>query len=315
MINHFSPASDVYPLAVASVAATAVGGAAVRIRYPSLPPGFRLLRAGMGALHRLAPELAFRATWRLFTTPRRIAVKPWETAALATARAARVPFEGGELAAYEWGPSDAPVVLLVHGWEHRAAFWGRFGAALAAAGYRAVAFDGPAHGASPGRCTTLVQFARAVQTIIDWTAAPTHAVVAHSFGAAATVALPTRFNDGAALPRLVLLAAPGSLLRVAERFAALLRLPAAAVTRMSRHIRERYGREPDEFSLTRVGPMLPVGRALLLHDRADEFVPFAEAEQVAAAWPAITFEPTTGLGHNGILRDAGVIGRVVAFLE
>jgi pimeloyl-ACP methyl ester carboxylesterase len=275
----------------------------------------RALRLSLALLYRLSPELTFRMAWRLFTTPRRFPVKAWETAALAEARPALVPFEGGELAAYEWGPPAGPVVLLIHGWEHRAAFWGRFAAALAQLGYRAVAFDGPAHGASLGRRTTLVQYARAVQTVADWTAAPTHAVVAHSFGAAATVALPTRFNEGNPLPRLVLLAAPGSLRAVAERFAALLRLPAAVVARISRHIRERYGREPDDFSLARVGPALPVGRALLLHDRADEFVPFAEAEAVAAAWPALRFEPTTGLGHNQILRDPAVIERVMQFLQ
>lgn len=288
-------------------------GETVRPRYPSVPPGLRALRTGLGALYRLSPELAFRAAWRLFTTPRQLTPKPWETAALADARPARLPFRRGTLATYEWGSPTGPAVLLVHGWEHRAAFWGRFAAALAAAGYRVVAFDGPAHGASPGRRTTLVEFANAVQAVAHWIG-PIHAVVAFSFGAAATTALPTRFNDGGSLPRLVLLAAPGSMQAVAERFAALLKLPPAVVVRMVRHIRERFGRDPEEFSLMHVGSTLAVERALLIHDRHDEFVPFAEAEAIAAAWPALQFAPTTGLGHNQLLRDAGVIERVVEFL-
>ena len=287
---------------------------APRTRYPSPPAGIRALRTGLGLLYRVSPELAFRAAWRLFTTPRRPVPKPWEAAALASARSFRVPFGRGALAVYEWGPSTGPAVLLIHGWDHRAAFWGKFATALASAGYRVVALDGPAHGASPGRQTTLVEFAGAVQAVADWVG-PVHGVVAHSFGAAATTALPTRFNGGGALPRLVLLAAPGSVRTVAERFAALLKLPPAVVVRMARHIRERFGRDPDGFSLLHAAPRLHVGRALLLHDRHDEFVPFAEAEAVAAAWPAAEFVPTTGLGHNQLLRDAGVIGRVVAFLK
>lgn len=286
-----------------------------RVRYPSPPAGLRVLRAGLKTLHRLSPELAFRAAWRLFSTPRRLPVKPWETSTLAVARSARVPFLTGSLAVFEWGAPAGPVVLLVHGWEHRAAYWGAFATALAAAGYRVVAFDGPAHGASLGRRTSLIRYARAVQAVADWAAAPTYAVVAHSFGAAATTALPTRFNAGGLLPRLVLLAAPGSLQAVAERFAALLKLPPAVVARMGRHIRERYGREPDGFSLTRVGPSLPVARALLMHDRHDEIVPFQEAEAVAAVWPELCFVPTAGIGHNQILRDPEVIARVVDFLR
>ena len=311
MINHFSPASDVYPLAIAATSAAATSAA--RIRYPSPPPAIRALRTGLGLLYRVSPELAFRAAWRLFTTPRAAAPKPWEAAALAQARPGQVPFGRGALAVYEWGPPAGPAVLLVHGWEHRAAFWGAFAAALAAAVGRAISLDGPDHGASPSRQTTLVEFASAVQTVADWIG-PVHAVVAHSFGAAATTALPARFNDGGELPRLVLLAAPGSVRTVAERFAALLKLPPGVVARMARHIRERFGRDPDGFSLIYAGPRLAVGRALLLHDRHDEFVPFSEAEAVAAAWPSAEFVPLRGVGHNQILRDAGVIARVVDFL-
>ncbi len=283
-------------------------------RYQSPPVQLQVMRAGLKVLHRVSPELTFRVAWRLFSTPRRLPVKPWETTALAVARAARVPFESGSLAVFEWGSAAGPLVLLVHGWEHRAAYWGAFATALAAAGYRVVAFDCPAHGTSAGRRTSLIRTARAVQTVADWLGVPTYAVVAHSFGAAATTALPTRFNAGAGLPRLVLLAAPGSLQAVAERFAGLLKLPPTVVARMVRHIRERYGREPDDFSLSRVGPSLPVEQALLIHDHDDEVVPFAEAAAVAAGWPALRFEPTTGIGHNQILRDPAVIARVVAFL-
>ncbi len=313
MVNHFSPASDRYPLA-SCFSQPVSSPPLVRSRYPSAPAGLRALRVGLGTLYRLSPELAFRAAWRLFTTPRSPALKAWETAALATARRTEVAFGQGVLTVYEWGPTTGPAVLLVHGWEHRAAFWGRFAAALAAANYRVIALDGPAHGASSGRRTTLVEFASAVQAVADWVG-PIHAVVAHSFGAAATTALPARFNDGGLLPRLVLMAAPGSLSAVAERFAALLKLPRAVVARMERHIRERFGRDPDGFSLLHAGPRLRVGRALLLHDRHDEIVPFAEAEGVAAAWPDLQFEPTTGLGHNQIMRDPGVIVRVVEFIR
>ncbi|MBG8553821.1 alpha/beta hydrolase [Hymenobacter guriensis] len=282
---------------------------------PPEPAALKLLRLKLRLQAAVSTEWAFGAAWRIFTTPRRLPEKHWEAAALAGARRFSVPSGGYTIAAYEWNPAGRRTVLLVHGWEHRASFWGAMAAGLVAAGYRVVALDGPAHGASSGRRTTLPSFARAVQAVAD-SVGEVYAVVAHSFGAAASVGVPVQFNQAAdgQLPRLVLLAAPGSTTAVAQRFAALLQLPPAVVARMGRHIREQHGRDAESFSLTQVGRRFPAGRALHFHDRADESIPFAEAEEIAANWPALTFRPTTSLGHNRIMRDEGVIGEVVAFL-
>ena len=61
---------------------------------------------------------------------------------------------------FAWGAG--PSVLLVHGWEGRGAQLGALVDPLVAAGYRVVALDGPAHGDSPGRLSTLALPAHAV---------------------------------------------------------------------------------------------------------------------------------------------------------
>lgn len=279
------------------------------------PPGIGLLRLKFRLLAAVSTEWAFREAWRLFCTPRRLPRKKWEEAALATARAFRVPFEGGELAAYEWNATGRRTVLLVHGWEHRAAFWGVLADGLVRAGFRVVAFDGPAHGDSPGRMTTLPEFARATQAVADHLGT-VWAVVGHSFGAATTAGLPVQFNrvaDGE-LPRLVLMSAPGSTPAVAQRFADLLALPTAVLRRMSAFIQEQTGRDAESFSLTQAAGSVRAARTLLLHDCQDESVPFAEAQDIARSWPGLEFRPTTGLGHNKIMRDKGVIRQIAQFL-
>jgi pimeloyl-ACP methyl ester carboxylesterase len=55
---------------------------------------------------------------------------------------------GLRIAADVWGPADGPVVLLQHGGGQTRHAWRRTGVALAAAGYRAVAFDTRGHGDS-----------------------------------------------------------------------------------------------------------------------------------------------------------------------
>ncbi|TGE28157.1 alpha/beta fold hydrolase [Hymenobacter metallicola] len=279
-----------------------------------VPTALKLLRLKFRLLTVISTTVAFQSAWRLFTTPRKLAVKVWEAAALADARRFEVPFEQGHVVAYEWNPAGKRTVLLVHGWEHRASFWGAFAQGLVAAGYRVIAFDGPAHGASSGRRTTLPMFGAAIQTVADQVG-PIWGVVAHSFGAAATAGLPVHFNNGQLLPRLVLLSVPGSTPAVFQRFADLLELPGSVLARMTEFAEARHGRRSESYSLTQVGHQVPAERALLLHDRADETIPFHEAEAIARSWPGLDFRPTTGLGHNRIMRDPDVISQVVAFLQ
>lgn len=318
MLNTYSPAHDFFPLAALAAGAAQASAAPVRVRYPSPPAALRWLRVQLAVLQVVAPAWAFRLAWRLFTTPRPQPVKAWEAAALAGSRAGQVPYDDSAVAIYEWGPAAAPAVVLVHGWEHRASFWGAWVAPLRAAGYRVLALDGPAHGRTAGRQTTPPEFGRAVQAVVNYAglSGPVRGVVAHSFGAVSVVGLPLAPPPGqATLPRLVLLSAPLSPRAVAGRFAELLGLRPALLARMRAHMRQSIGgRDIDEFGTSVAGPKLPVDKTLLLHDEHDAVVPFAEGQQIAAAWPAAQFCATRGLGHNRILRDAALVARAVAFL-
>ena len=306
MTNTYSPAhssgADEKP-AVPPVVAT---------RYPE-PAGLRWVRWQLGALWAVAPALGSRQAWRVFTTPRRLPRKAWEAPALADARRRTVAAETGPIAVYEWGPAAAPAVLLVHGWEHRASFWRAWVGPLRAAGYRVVALDGPAHGASAGRRTSLIEFGGAVQEVVN-TVGEVRAIVAHSFGAASVAGLPVRLPAGAPLPRLVLISVPEGPRVVAERFANFLHLPADLVRRFAEYVERSTGRPADSFAVAAAGPGTGAEQVLVLHDEGDEIIPFAEGQQIVAAWPEARLRATRGLGHNRILRDAAVIADAVGFI-
>lgn len=306
MTNTYSPAyflcADEAPAVLPAVAA----------RYPA-PAGLRWLRWQLKALWTVSPALGFRQAWRVFTTPRRLPTKAWEAPALADARRRTVAAPTGAVAVYEWGAETAPAVLLVHGWEHRASFWRAWVVPLLAAGYRVVALDGPAHGASAGRRTSLTEFGGAVQAVAH-TLGEVRAIVAHSFGAASVAGLPVQLPASKALPRLVLISAPEGPRVVAERFAALLQLPAELVQRFAAHIERNTGRPADSFAAAVSGPGTCAEQVLVLHDEDDEIIPFAEGRQIAASWPGARLHATRGLGHNRILRDADVIQTAIAFM-
>ena len=307
MTNTYSPAHDYFN------ADTPLLERPPRPRYPSPPPGLRWLRLQLRLLSAVAPGVAFKLAWKLFVTPRRLAVKDWEGPALADARQRTVAYGGGTVAVYEWGPAVAPAVVLVHGWEHRASFWWAWVQPLLAAGFRVVALDGPAHGASAGRQTTLVEYGGAVQAVVQATG-QVQALVAHSFGGASVAGLPVRLPGGQPLPRLVLLSVPVSPRVVAARYAAFLHLPADFVDRFARYVEQATGRPADSFAVAAAGPGSGAEQVLVMHDEEDEIIPFAEGQQIAAAWPGATLHATRGLGHNRIMRDAAVIQRAVAFI-
>ncbi len=59
-----------------------------------------------------------------------------------------VTARGVDIAVYEDGPADGPIVLCVHGWPELAYSWTHLLPALGAAGWRTVAFDLPGYGRS-----------------------------------------------------------------------------------------------------------------------------------------------------------------------
>lgn len=83
-------------------------------------------------------------------------------------------------------------------------------------------------------------------------------------------------------------------------------------TRLEIRLADVAGRPLADFDLTR---MSEPARTLVVHDRADKEVPYADGARVAEAWPTAELVTTEGLGHQRILRDPGVVEQVVAFLH
>jgi pimeloyl-ACP methyl ester carboxylesterase len=221
-----------------------------------------------------------------------------------------VPWSGGELAVWEWGPAAAPTIVLSHGWGSRAGRLGALANALVGAGFRVLAYDGPAHGASSGRFASLPEFARALRAVGE-AAAPVYGLVGHSLGGAA-VAL--ALGDGLPAERVVLIAPPADVRVFSDIFAETLALPRAVQERMHRNLRARLRVDWADLHI----PSLVTGlrpSALVIHDRGDLDVPFDHAERIVRAWPGSRLLPTTGLGHRAILRDPAVVRQVVEFMQ
>lgn len=278
----------------------------------------RLTRAALQTAYVVSEDLGTSLAERLFTTPRRHARPERERAVLATAReltieiTLRAPRWNGartSIAAWKWG--QGPTILLVHGWEGRGSQLGSFVEPLVAAGMSVVAFDAPGHGDSPDSRLYLSDLADTVADVAD-AIGPIHAIVAHSFGAAAVLLAHAR--AGTSADRNVLIAPNVLIDDSVRRFAHLVGIDDRDRIALEQRLADQSGVGIDELALDRLAGTRD-DALLVFHDHDDHEVPFEHGDRLAATWPRAELYTTEGLGHRRILRDPGVLAAAVEFVR
>ena len=278
----------------------------------------RWARAVLQTAFLVSEELGTSLAERLFTTPRRYARPARERAVLASGtrfsvdvrlRSPRWAGKTTEVAAWRWG--IGPTVLLVHGWEGRGSQLGAFVEPLVAAGMSVVTFDAPAHGDSRGSRLYLTDHADALADVAA-AVGPVHALVAHSFGAAATLLAHAR--AGLDVPRNVMIA-PNVLIDDAiHKFARTVALDDRDRSRFEQHLASASGVPLEALAVERLVAHRE-SALLVVHDRGDREVGVRHGDRLAATWPNAQLVLTDELGHRRILRDDRVIARTVEFVR
>lgn len=214
-----------------------------------------------------------------------------------------------ELRGWHWGPTEGEPVLLVHGWQGRGAQLGALVQPLVSRGFRVVTFDAPAHGDSPGTTTNLVEFAEAIRCVAEL-CGPLRAVVAHSFGAAATtLALSSGLRVGCAVYLAPMSKVEPRFRRFADWMGASPRAMAFFIAELERDV----GMSQTELEL-RLGATDRKEPLLILHDPNDREVPFSDGESLVARWPGARMRPLTGAGHSRLLSNEAAVGAAVEFI-
>ncbi|MGE4243410.1 alpha/beta fold hydrolase [Ramlibacter sp.] len=268
----------------------------------------RCFRGLFWVLNAVSARLAARVAVAVFYSPRRFPAANWERTGMASGRLERLDFDDESLAATVWGESG-PTVLLVHGWQGRQSQLVKIAARLVESGYRVVSFDGPAHGSSVKKRTTLVEFSEAVEHAA-LRFGPVYGIVGHSFGAAAAA---IAIQRGLRTERAVLISCPYSLRHVVSGFARTVGLPAKAHEKMYPLMERLHRCAEGALSFDEIGPAVRA-QCLLIHDSKDQYIPISDGERVSRSIVGAQFVHTAGLGHMRILQDEGVVRRVARFL-
>ncbi len=257
-------------------------------------------------LSTVAPGLAGRiAAYLAFRTSRGLP-QPNGRALLERGRRFEVRDGRRRIAAWTWG--IGPVVHLVHGWNGQAAQLGAFVAPLVASGHQVVAHDGPGHGESSGRSSSLVEMADAL-TAVAAASGHVHAVIAYELGGAAAA---LAIASGLPVSRATFIATPADAGRCEAALFQTGSFERAAAHTARVLAERRLGARLDDVFLSSFGRTLSLP-VLVVHDRGDDRVPFEDALLAVRSIRDAGLIATDGLGHVGLVHDASTVEEVVQF--
>ncbi len=253
-----------------------------------------------------------------FCTPPSLPLADFDAKVLAGWTERQIPFESAPLTAYCTGEGEN--VLLVHGWGSRASHLALAGRFLAMGGFHVVAPDMPAHSSrgTPAKPTSnMFEYCRAVAAAAR-SLQPLHAIMGHSFGAmcAAFVAAGNPdFAEHRVFPsRLVLISTPPTLGSVLESYCRRDGSGAAGFPILKAALEEAFHFSIDDYTVEHALHGVSVG-TLFIHDENDEEFPLESIRAVHETSPRTRLFVTRACGHQKILGNRAMIGRVRTFLQ
>jgi pimeloyl-ACP methyl ester carboxylesterase len=286
----------------------------------SAPGGFadkpvaKFARSLFPLFARLTPDAAANFALKLFLSPPRVKTPGWERPFAERATIGTLSVDDKQFKTYTWGSGNRTIVIC-HSWGGRSSQLGNFIEPITSAGFRVVGFDAPAHGASAGKQTDMMEYSAAINAVVTHFG-PVHGILGHSFGAGNSLFAWERF--GFNVPRMALIGCFSNAIWVTDRFGEVLGIPKAVLVKMRSALEQRYEGKLNWASLDigKFAQRFP-GELLMVHDRDDHEIPYFHAEKImaTAARPGVTLVSTSGQGHRRILRDQQVILRVTDFFN
>lgn len=244
---------------------------------------------------------------RFFTPPRKSGTE-LEQKFEAEADIFIVPGESTDLNVYSWGEGET--ILMVHGWGGRATQLYSFIEPLVKLGYRVLAFDAPAHGKTAGTQTNVLEFVKAIKTVVKKSGA-IDSIIAHSLGSAATM---IALDEGLVARKVVCLGSVCYVSTTVKTFAKLAKFSPELEQELHNLMELEFGQDIwDRLSADKRVNNLKIP-ALLFHDRNDREVLLEESIAINNAWQNSQLIITSRLGHRRILRNEEVIKQTVNFI-
>lgn len=253
-----------------------------------------------------------------FCQPARIDEPGYEEKLMRSAEEFDIPFEGQTLKGYRWGTGKT--VLLVHGWNSRAAHMAFLARILAKSGYMAVALDGPAHGRSlfngSSPRTSLPEFCRAIYHVAN-RIGTIYAVIGHSFGAAASAfCLAGQANLAGyriEAEKLVMISSPPGIRQMIEHYCHTQGFREGAVDVLVEQLEYEFPIVVREYEISNGLGQIEAD-ILVVHDIDDLEIGIEDVRAMINGHTGVNFVCTQGEGHRRILVSRSLVKAVKNFL-
>ena len=256
----------------------------------------------------ISPAMATRAAVWLFTKPKRSGNFSGESQLLAQANSYFLMHQGCDLAIMEWG--SGPTVLCAHGWSSRGTRFKTLIERLVKFSFRVVVFDAPAHGRSSGSHTDVMEYADAILAVAQ-KSGNVHAIVAHSFGAAATL---LALEKGLKIRKAVFFSALNGMKGPIDYLAEKLGFSDRIRQAVKQSFEKKFQRSIESLEAVHIVPQLETPPLLIIHDKYDPVLPFHNALDLAGVWKNSGLLTTHGIGHEAIMESLTVMNKVLGFL-
>lgn len=269
-----------------------------------------VLTALLARGHRIMPRAAGYVHTAMFINTRESGSYPDDLCPLGARRIelAGVPRVA---AAYVWGDGE-PAVLALHGWGSDSTALSPVVQTALGCGESTMCFDAPGHGVSPGSQATITEYARATLLVLQRFPS-IHTLVAHSLASLAAISAAARC-DPSRLRSVLLIAPACSLGRVLERWSAQRGLARGVINLIYRDLERRDGVPVSHWDIRTLDVPGTV-RLRIVHDPADDVVPFSDSLLIASATTAEVRKAKAGVGHHGILGSADMRTALTACLQ
>lgn len=258
-----------------------------------------MISAVFKTLDLLLPSVASNIAYKFMSNPRVHKLRQFEEEALSTARHSRVKFKKFEIQSYQWGDENNPTIFLIHGWEGQAGNFGALINILLDKGYHIVAFDGPSHGKSTKKNTSMFEYADFISSMF-----PKYnpsAIISHSFGSVTAVFALTE-NPEVMVNQWFLVTTPFNFKDRIRDIKRTLGVTDRTVSRLIKKIESSTNQRIDEMNMQFMASKLSsVRETTIIHSKSDRVIPISDARASQKAIPESTLIELEKMGHYGIL--------------